>query len=173
MDKIQILIAGIPASGKSTFGKWLAKTHGFIHVDMELPDTGPGGLKALGLGSEWKAFLLETDSDSFLKSLREYSTSVALDWGFPPNPWMLSVVSRLDAGGVRLWWFDGDRLAARALFESRGNKPVDTFDNQVAGISAAWAQISALAGHRIVKTVSPDGSFPENAQIYSMIVGHT
>jgi len=25
MDKIQILIAGIPTSGKSTFGKWLAE----------------------------------------------------------------------------------------------------------------------------------------------------
>jgi hypothetical protein len=53
MDKVQILIAGIPASGKSTFGKWLAKTHGFIHVDMELPQTDPSSLRAMGLESEW------------------------------------------------------------------------------------------------------------------------
>ena len=34
MDKVHILIAGIPASGKSTFGQCLANTKGLIYVNM-------------------------------------------------------------------------------------------------------------------------------------------
>jgi hypothetical protein len=167
MEKIQILIAGIPASGKSTFGKWLADTRGFIYVNMELPDPEPGSLKQMGFGSEWDAFWRGTDSERFMRAVKDRASSVALDWGFPPNPAVLPAVSKLNAGGMRLWWFDGDRLAARAVFESRGTKPVSDFDNQFAMISAAWAQIKPIVGNRIIRRIKPDGSFMDNEQIYS------
>ena len=77
MEKIQILIAGTPASGKSTFGKWLADTKGFIYVNMELPDTEPGSLKQMGLGSEWDAFWRGTNSESFIRAVKDRASSVA------------------------------------------------------------------------------------------------
>jgi adenylate kinase family enzyme len=30
-----ILISGIPGTGKTSFGEWMAKTQGFLHLDME------------------------------------------------------------------------------------------------------------------------------------------
>ena len=30
-----VLISGIPATGKTCFGNWLARYHGFRHVDLE------------------------------------------------------------------------------------------------------------------------------------------
>ena len=171
MGKVQILIAGIPASGKSTFGKWLADTNGFVHIDMELDDSVPGSLGKNGLRSEWDAFWQMTDCERFLEAVKGRASSVALDWGFPPNPRVLSVVSKLKAGGVRPWWFDGDRLAARALFESRGTKSVRDFDHQFALISDAWAQISLIVGDHVVRTVQPDGSVMHNTQIFSTIIG--
>jgi hypothetical protein len=171
MDKVQILIAGIPASGKSTFAGWLAETKGFIHIDMELPDTELSSLKRMGFEREWDACWRTGDAAGFLKALKGRNSSVALDWGFPANHQVFFVLSRLKAAGVGLWWFDGDRLAARTLFESRGTKPVAAFDSQFAGLSAAWPQISALVGDQIVRTLRPDGRFLKNEEIYSVISG--
>lgn len=172
MEKVQLLIAGIPASGKSTFGKWLADTKGFLHVDMELPDTEPYSWGRNGLREEWEAFWKGLDRDSFIREIKGRASSVVLNWGFPPNPAVLPVVSKLKAGGVRLWWFDGDWLAARVLFASRGTKPVSDFDCQFALISAAWAQIESLVGEHVIRSVQPDGSFMDNAQIFSRIIGN-
>jgi shikimate kinase len=30
-----LFLAGVPATGKSSYGRWLEENHGFIHVDVE------------------------------------------------------------------------------------------------------------------------------------------
>jgi len=169
MEKVQILIAGIPASGKSRFCEWVASAKGFVHVDMELLDHEAGSLQQTGLRNQWNAFCEGSDHDSFIRAIKGRESSVVLNWGFPP--WMLSVVSALKASGVSLWWFDGDRLAARSLHESRG-KPVLAFDMQLTRISDAWAVINILFGDHIVRTVQPDGRLIENEEIFSRIFGN-
>jgi len=49
MAKPLILLSGIPGSGKSFFGDWLAATKRFVHVDMEKD----GKLEAQGLRASW------------------------------------------------------------------------------------------------------------------------
>ena len=58
-----------------------------------------------------------------------------LDWGFPVR--CLPVVNELQAEGVRLIWFDGDRTRARIVFQKRGGLALSDFDAQVADIAAA------------------------------------
>jgi len=39
-QKSLILLSGVPATGKSTFGRYLAREHGFAHYDLECHPKG-------------------------------------------------------------------------------------------------------------------------------------
>lgn len=198
MGKVQILIAGISGSGKSTFGRWLADTKGFIHVDMELPDTEPYSWRWNGLRKEWDAFYDGSDRDTLIKELKCRTGSVVLNWGFPART--LPVVSALKASGVGLWWFDGDRAVARRCYKARSRQQLSAadarfgrpirglvggwvertiklklamnmFDDQYKGLSKARLEFEPLFRGHIIKTLRPDGSFMDNEEILSRIMG--
>jgi hypothetical protein len=120
MGHVLILIAGVSATGKSRFGQWLADTKRFLHVDMELPDAEPYSWGWNGLRKEWNTFCDGSDRDALIREMKGRSAPVVLNWGFPP--WMLPVVSALKASGISLWWFDGDRVVARKVFEGRARQ---------------------------------------------------
>ena len=192
MGQIQILLAGISATGKSHFGHWLAETKGFLHVDMELPDGEPYSWGWHGLRAEWNAFCDGSHRNALMKVLKGRGTSVVLNWGFPP--WMLPVVSALQAGGFSPWWFDGDGVAARKVFEKRAQRRLSAadsrlrrlarravgwpelrrqmalFDAQYERLSKSWPEIEPLFRGRVVTTLRPDGSFMEHEEIFSTIV---
>jgi hypothetical protein len=185
MKKVRLLIAGIPATGKSRFGKWLARAKGFEHIDIELCDREPDSWGYHGLRKEWNEFCGGSDRDKLPRTLEGRASSVVLNWGFPPNPLTLSCVSALKAGGVSLWWFDGDPDAARKQFELRARqrlhlsslrprriaKELEFFDNQCNSILNYWSLIEPLFRGRIITTLRPDGTFMENEEIFSKIVG--
>jgi hypothetical protein len=160
-----LFIAGIPGCGKSTFGDWLETNQGFAHIDMETDD-----LDRLGVRQPWEAFWQGRDLDTFLVSLGRLSSRIVLDWGFPPS--LLGVVSNLKAGGASLWWFDGDRLRARVLFEkAKGANALSTFDCQYARIAAEWASIAAIFDSHMIRTVQPDGNVIQGEAIWAIIEG--
>jgi hypothetical protein len=97
-DKIAILLSGIPATRKSTFGRYLARNHGFAHYDLE---RHPRGWPKPELKELW-----ERDTAAFIAQLLRYHDRIALDWGFPAC--CLPMVKELQALGVRLIWFGGD-----------------------------------------------------------------
>ena len=70
MGQVQFLIAGISATGKSHFGRWLAETHGFLHVDMELHDGDPYSWGWNRLRKEWNSFYDGSDRDGLIKKLK-------------------------------------------------------------------------------------------------------
>ena len=121
-----------------------------------------------GLSAVWEAFWRGGDSAPFLEAMEKLAGSTVLDWGFPPS--LLDVVSSLKAGGVEVWWFDGDRLGARALFAARGGAhSLSAFDCQYARIAAEWAAIAQVIGNNIVRTVHEDGSVMPNEEIWARI----
>ena len=122
-----LLIAGIPATGKSTACRILARDHGFAHYDMECH---PRGWPAPELKTIW-----DRSRPSFVSALRSRHTRIALDWGFPPH--CLDWVAELQALGARLIWLTGDVAQARRFFIQRGGQSVSLFDDQVARIRAA------------------------------------
>jgi hypothetical protein len=165
MHKI-VLISGIPASGKSCYGQWLEIEKGFIHLDVEQN----GVLAQTGLMAEWTAIFASGGSVTpFVVALRKLGKPVTIDWGFPP--YWLSVVDALKAEGVEIWWFDGDRQAARESFVKRGTVQVAALDRQMAAIDGAWPEIKRVFGSHVINTVSTGGSYLKPEAIYRRMFG--
>jgi len=125
--KSLLLLSGIPAVGKSSFGRYLARKHAFAHYDLECH---PRGWPHPELKPVW-----DSSRASFVAQLKGLHERIALDWGFPATamPW----VGELLAAGVRLVWFAADIERARELFLQRGGIAVANFNTQVRGIQQA------------------------------------
>ena len=79
---MHFLISGIPASGKSTFCRWLEEKKGFLHLDVEKP----GVLDRYGLATAWDAlFDASASAAPFIEALDKFKRPVVIDWGFPPE----------------------------------------------------------------------------------------
>ena len=136
---MHFLISGIPASGKSTFCRWLGEKKGFLHLDVEKP----GVLDRYGLATAWDAlFGASTSAAPFIEVLEKFKRPVVIDWGFPPEH--LNTVRKLFEGGVMLWWFAADWAVARRKFQLRRYPHVQDFDIQIRKIEAALPDTKAL-----------------------------
>jgi hypothetical protein len=137
---MHLLISGIPASGKSTFCRWLEENKGFLHLKVE----EDGVLDRYGLATAWATlFDASASAAPFVQSLEKFKRPVAIDWGFPPEH--LNTVRKLFDGGVMLWWFAADWAVARRKFVERGGKgPVEVFDIQIEKIDAVLPEINTL-----------------------------
>jgi hypothetical protein len=122
-----LLLAGIPATGKSSFGSYLARLHSFAHYDLECY---PHGWPHPELKPQW-----DSSRARFVKALQKIHSRTALDWGFPVTclPW----VRELQDAGTRLIWFTGDEARARETFIARGGIDVQKFDDQLMAIHEA------------------------------------
>ena len=164
---LSILVCGIPASGKSTFGRWLHETHGFGFVELEARPDAQTSLDQNGLRDAWEQFWTGQDLRDFPAALLRFESGVVLEWGFPIN--LIHVVHAFRQAGIVPWWFDGDRLAARELFIRRDERPPELFDRQFAAISAAWCAIAPVFADRIIRVVHPDGSLEPPSAVLATI----
>jgi len=81
-----LLITGMPASGKTSFGDWLRDNRGYVHVDLDAADC----LKTAGLPPFWteKERVAALDSGrlrEFVRHLRTVGRSSVLTWTFPTD----------------------------------------------------------------------------------------
>lgn len=152
-----ILLSGVPATGKSTFGRYLARAHGFAHYDLECH---PRGWPHPELKATW-----ETSRKAFVALLKQHHKRVALDWGFPVH--CLPIVDELRAQSVSLIWFDGDRSRARSVFQERGGLALTAFDAQVAAIDAAGYPTPLKCV--VVQALSANGAFTDSRTIEQRI----
>jgi hypothetical protein len=156
-NQVIILLAGIPATGKSEFARYLARDHGFAHYDME---SYPGGWPHPELKGKW-----DTDRPAFVAQVRQHHDRIILDWGFPVS--CLSLVKELQAQGVQLIWFAGDVARAREAYVLRGGMAVTDFDRQVEAIRRAGCP--APLNCVVVPALSTSGVFLDQHQIESII----
>ncbi len=147
-----LLVAGMPASGKSHFGRWLEAEHGFIHVDAELP----GQLDRLGPGSHalWDASIQTKDAMQFAAAIRALGRPTVINWGFPVE--YLPFIGLLKEAGFTVWWFDADVQAARVEYASAG-RPEHNFDQQVADICTRRPLIEAVFAPNLLHVLGADG----------------
>jgi len=152
-DPMVVLFSGLPATGKSSFCRYLAHEHGFAHYNLEIfPDGWPQpSLKPL-----WDADRLD-----FVRRLEAAHPRVALDWGFPPSflPW----VEELSRAGVRIVWFSADPEQARKAFTARGGVDIGHFDLQIEAIRKANLPDAMTA--TTLETLGSDGQFLSPSQI--------
>lgn len=152
-----ILLSGIPATGKSTYGRWLEKNKGFIHLDVE--NETRGLKKNLASG-----FFSSTSSIPHLEELKKLGAPVLLDWGFPPEN--LSFVQKLKQEGVTLWWFNGDHDAARRAFIARNTVAVECLDIQMPKIVRCWDQIKQVFHPNILEVLKSNDRRMNYDQIF-------
>ncbi len=141
-----LLVAGIPATGKSTFGRFLAERHGYAHYDFE---HHPQGWAVPELYAMWSA-----SREKFVEMLRARHARTVIDWGFPLE--YIIVIRELQSLGARLIWFDGDVNAARVAFFFWGGLDLRPFERQVESIAACRHEIDGLAP-LVVQGLAPDG----------------
>jgi hypothetical protein len=164
-DKALIFIAGIPASGKTYFGNWLAREKKFVHVNLEANDQ-----VKLGLGKEWdRACGTPGSAHEFVKGLKAMGRDVVVTWGFPPP--CLFIVERLIGEGMEPWWFDGDHKAAEQAYMLRPGAHPPAFYEQMGKISAARVSIEKVFGVRAVATVLAGPSFTPCQEVQGVIFG--
>ncbi|SRR5258706_3690364 len=117
-DIRKLLVVGVPGTGKTTVGVHLQNKHGFRHLDFE------------------DAIRRDSFPDAFRAALQASSDTVA-SWGFIPDEQQTGLVLQLRSRGFHLLWLDGDRLAARRAFLSRGDVPITAFEVQMQRINAS------------------------------------
>jgi hypothetical protein len=144
----RLLITGIPATGKSTIGDYLAGGHGFVHLDFESPGTLARYVQS-GVVPDVEA-LLGLDRDT------------AITWGFVPDLQLPAVRALRDAG-FEWFWFDGDREVAKQIFVRRATVPVDALVRQTAKIEQHIDLISLQP--RIVNPFDGRGRFRPKREI--------
>jgi hypothetical protein len=162
---MHFLISGIPASGKSTFCRWLEDKKGFLHLDVEKPCV----LDRYGLATAWATlFDAGTSAAPFVQALEKFKRPVTIDWGFPPE--CLDTVRKLFEGGVMLWWFAADWTVARRKFQLRRYPHVQDFDIQIRKIEAALPEINALFGSHVEYTLPSTGIYTPPDKIWESML---
>src|SRR2546423_29813 len=136
---MQLLICGIPGTGKSEFSRWLVSKHRCVRCPQD-----------------------EEPSNHFFDDVNlalDTSSDLIIDWGFPAfdpafRPCMDFVRGLLSAGSVERWWFDGDRDAALLSYLRRGTASRSAWDRQIAGIDRRWSEICEVFTGRMLDVVS-------------------
>jgi len=163
MKQTVILLAGIPAAGKSHFGRWLENRHDFLHFDVEKD----GRLRALGLEPAWMNCFQADDVSPFIDALRHLGRPILLNWGFPVN-W-LPLVERLKQNGVVLWWFEADAEHAISEFIRRGDVSLAAFERQMKALADSHEVIEAVFRPNIITTLDDEGRRMEPEEIYRRV----
>lgn len=160
-SEILLHVSGIPATGKSSFCRYLAREHGFAHYDLEC---FPRGWPHPELKPLWASAPIE-----FVLKLRELHENVAIDWGFPVNRNCLTIVNAFRKAGVRLIWFQGNIDHARKLFVEREGIKLEAFEKQVDDI--AQARLPTGLEATIVDALTPRGYIRSMRVIHKQIFG--
>jgi hypothetical protein len=160
-----LFVAGVPATGKTWLGSWLAENKGYIHIDAEIPK-GVDFDRA-GVHNEWNEVVATGRAESFVKALDRIGSPVVVSWGFLTR--YLYIVRALQVAGVSLWWLSGGRQHARAAFVRRGGIDPLCFDVQMDTIAREWSLIAVVFGTNIVDGLHPDGSQKHPEAIWSAI----
>lgn len=158
-SEILLHVSGIPATGKSSFCRYLAREHGFAHYDLEC---FPRGWPHPELMS-----LLQSAPVDLVSKLRELHGNVAIDWGFPVA--CIDIVHAFRNADVRLVWFRGNIEHARKLFIKRGGIDLQKFETQVDNITQARLPMGLEA--TIVDALTPRGSVRSMRVIHKQVLG--
>src|SRR6478609_9592393 len=127
-DLPSIFLAGMPGCGKSHFGRWLAVTHGYRHVDFERDQ------EALlsQMGAELFQFVDLRNPMPLIERLAHREQPIVFNWGFPLH--CLDIASEIATKLLPVWFF-ASPSQARTSFIERADVPLAAFEKQMAEIS--------------------------------------
>lgn len=148
--KKNILITGVPASGKTTMGNWLAKNYGYTHLDFD---------------EEKHSNLIYKDDggfDAIKRIIRESPQPFVISFGFVPVylVWIVKMMMMKEVEAA--FWFDADYEIAQELFEKRNKdlpvfvkeRKLEQFHIQMARIKRHWEIMYPFFSPNIITTAS-------------------
>ena len=142
--KRTILITGIPGTGKTWMGDYMAQHHNFTHCDIEATGT---------------------------PDLDRIEGDVVLTWGFmPDNSVHINFITELIGKGFKLIWFDGNRPAALREFIKRGTVPEELFYLQMFRIEQS--KIIEKLSPKLVNTFDDHGIFKQPDAILKEVLSN-
>lgn len=155
----RVFVAGTPGSGKTSYCSWLEREKGFLHLDLDKLERGDGTDVQLAFRD-----CLHHSAQRFLEVMAKVQQPIVIDWGFPAD--LLALVTCLNVNGFAIWWFDGDRAAARASFIRRDTVPMGAFDARMELIDEHLQQIQDLFDGNVIDTVSAGPTYLSPEHIY-------
>ena len=151
-----LLLAGVPATGKSTFAGRLHAERGYFKFVLEEIIPARASKDEAEVWKLWQEAVQTSDASRLVKKLRNLPGPVVVEWGFPINQACIRCVESMKQNGMRLLWFECPDDVARDRFVERATVPVAAFDIQMPRIRANYDSITAL-GPEIVDVISPQG----------------
>ncbi len=148
-----ILITGVPGTGKTSIGDYLKDKHGFKHINFED-------------GISLNQFI--SDTNAFLNGDCKIS-DVVTTWGFVPSSEQIQLVDLLKSKGFKLFWFDGNRLAAFREYLKAGRLE-KLFYLQMYRICES--DVISKINRIIINTFDKDGVFRKKGEIVEEIERH-
>jgi hypothetical protein len=171
-----LLISGVPCTGKTLLGSYLADEHGYIHIDAER--NNGADFDRTGIHREWDEFLHTGRGNIFVDAAVSLGKPMILNWGMPMN--FLPIVPALQAAGMGAWWLRADRALARIAFTEREKRkpereriPGGCFDAQMDEIEKHWPQVQEVFQKHMVQGLSSDGSQRPAAELWDEIAGRS
>ncbi|MBI3549871.1 MAG: hypothetical protein HY078_12610 [Elusimicrobia bacterium] len=161
-----ILIAGIPAAGKSTFCRWLSREHQYVHWEFDQMIADPRAYYPKEI-EPLLDMVRESAPEKIEALTRQLPERLVIDWGFPPKN--IDTVIKLKATGFRIFWFDGDHARARQDYIARGTASVQNLDIQMPDIQEALPQIRALFFPNMIDVLEPNGQRMPANDIWQII----
>lgn len=157
-----LFISGMPACGKTTFGKWLEEKYGYKHFDFE--KIRPSLLEQHP--SEMGEFVNLRIPKKLIDSLIREGAPIVFNWGFP--------VSRIDtaasiANQILPVWFCAEPAIAEKRFKKRGGQPVSEFREQVSDLSIHKVRLDAVFRGNTIEMIDGSGSFLEFGTAFQRI----
>jgi len=165
MTKPDLFIAGLPGCGKSHFGRWLEKEHGYLHIDFEKEQD-----RLLRLhGRELFRMIDIRDPAPLIEVLKKQSKPIIFNWGFLVG--YMDVAASL-AHHLSPYWFRADLSLARDSFLKRADVPLAAFEKQTSDIAKHSFALDSIFGTRVIDTILPGGHKIECAKILEIIMHH-
>lgn len=121
----KIIVAGVPATGKTTIGNYLKEKFNFRHFDVESDEANPD-VSIIG-----KLFW-ELEIDKFLEQIEKDGKDIVITWGFVcDDQRSLIILNMLQKKGFKFIWFYAEEPVARVAFLERGTGNIQDFNRQM------------------------------------------
>jgi hypothetical protein len=159
----RILIAGVPATGKTTTGDYLREKFNFRHFDVESNEADPN-ISFVG------QLFWELKIDEFLKQVEEEGKDTVITWGFVcDNQRSLTIINMLQQKGFEFIWFQAEELIARKAFLERGIGNIGDFDLQMERIKKL--NLNTFNNPIIITTLDENGHKNKDEIVESIFRG--
>jgi hypothetical protein len=158
-----LLLAGLPATGKSSFGNWLEQNKGYFHLDFDEEDI----IQQRGFGHAQDRLWHHEDATPLWDGIVARHQPIVLTWGFAPQ--FLPLVKQLLTWGFVPAWFAASRSAARRAVIKRGGMDVKYFDRYMELLQPIEAEVEVLFGRNVLQTLRDDGSRLSFESIYEHV----